>query len=242
MGAQQGQKSYVIAGILTLMLSSLMDNMRGPLVPVLCDLFKLPLKYGGLFLTSGNIAAVIALLTMGKTLRVYTDKRVTIGVYMAGVLPGILAPFLEGVSLFVVLGLSMGGATATMGSICNLLTLKGATEAMKGRIMSFQQVMYGVGSFCAPIFLSVILAQALPWWSVLVAMSAINLVMLFVWSKVLPEDKASHQDKQTKVEFSPAAILTIAYVYLLCCFRSTRFDVDDNLSQPGRWLGPKPVI
>ena len=104
------------------------DNVRGPLLPVLCEELGIPFSYGGLFLTLGNLSAVISTLLMGKALQRYSEKRVTLVICAFSALAGIFAPMVNSLTNLLLLGLVLGASVALMGSICNILTLKGSAH------------------------------------------------------------------------------------------------------------------
>ena len=157
----------IAAGFLTLMAVAYLDNIRGPLLPVLCRELGIPYRDAGLFLTVGNIAAVLSVLMLGRILNRYNEKYVLIGACLFSAIPGILAPWISGFWGLLLLGVFIGASVSIIGSLSNILTIQGASEARRGRILSAQQVMYGVGSFLAPLGFSMAMNWQLSWWSVL---------------------------------------------------------------------------
>ena len=89
---------YIFAGVATLVSVSFLDNVRGPLLPVLCDQLGISYSEGGLFLTVGNFAAVLSTLLMGQALKKFSEKRVTLFICAFCSIPGLVSPFVDTIS------------------------------------------------------------------------------------------------------------------------------------------------
>lgn len=201
---------FLFAGLATLVSASFQDNIRGPLLPVLCEQLGLPFSYGGLFLTIGNIAAVISTLAMGRALLRYSEKKVTIYICIFSAFSGIAAPFVDSLTGLLLLGLVLGASVALMGSICNILTLKGSPVHLRGRLLSIQQVMYGVGSFLGPMSFAWFYTAEYPWWTSISIVSALNVLIGLAVANVVPEEAPEpHEAKDKKSGFSWSILVPI---------------------------------
>ncbi|SMF77986.1 MFS transporter [Pseudobacteriovorax antillogorgiicola] len=185
---------YVFAGIATLVSVSFLDNIRGPLLPILCERLNLSYSYGGLFLTIGNFAAVVSTLMMGRALKRHSEKKVTLFICGFCALPGFIAPWVHDLVRLLALGLVMGAGVALMGSICNILTIKGSPSHLRGRLLSIQQVMYGVGSFLGPMTFAWFYEAQYPWWTAISIMSLANLILAGIITRVVPDEPAEDHD------------------------------------------------
>ena len=185
----------VAAGFLTLMAVAFLDNVRGPLLPVLCRELDIPYQDAGIFLTVGNIAAVASVLLMGRLLNRYNEKYVLIGACLFSAIPGFLAPWIKGFWGLILLGIFIGASVSIIGSLSNILTLQGASERNRGRILSAQQVMYGLGSFLAPLSFSIAMNWQLSWWSVLVLATGIFLLYSLVFLRIIDAKRLRQQSQ-----------------------------------------------
>ncbi len=185
---------FLFGGFATLLVVSFLDNARGPLIPVLLASLNIPYETAGLFLTVGNIAAVAATFLLGRALQRWGERRVAIWVCFVSTLPGLLAPWVEGRWLLLLLGLLLGAAVALLGSLCSILTVKGSPPLRTARYVSFQQVMYGVGSLTAPLVFSALIAGGKPWWWLLsgsaFSLFALGAALIRVLPQLPPEARA----------------------------------------------------
>lgn len=207
---------FLFAGLATLMSASFQDNIRGPLLPVLCEQLGIPFSYGGLFLTLGNVAAVITTILMGKALQKYSEKRVTIFSCIFSALAGIIAPFVNDLINLMILGLVLGSSVALMGSICNILTLKGSPANLRGRLLSIQQVMYGMGSFLGPMSFAWFHSAKLPWSSSIVIVSLVNVVIALIIARVVPDEKPEQgaDDEKPKLQAKYMVPIVLFTIYV----------------------------
>ena len=164
----------LFAGFATLMSVSFLDNIRGPLLPVLRDELGINNAATGYFLTIGSFSAIAATLMLGRLLRFYQEKKVCVLVCLFCAIPGGIAPFVSSVSQLMLLGLVMGSSVALMGSTCNIHAINGSPAHLRGKLLSIQQVMYGIGSFLAPFGFAYLYGAAWPWWTAIVIIALVN--------------------------------------------------------------------
>ncbi|NRA67894.1 MAG: MFS transporter [Pseudobacteriovorax sp.] len=189
--------AYIFAGFATLVSVSYLDNVRGPLLPVISKQLGINYEQTGYFLTIGSFAAIVSTLIMGKLLKKYSERTVSVTICLICALPGLCAPLVSGVASLMLLGLVMGSGVALMGSICNILTINGSPLHLRGRLLSIQQVMYGVGSFLGPVTFSAFLSYSLPWWSAIVLISAVNVVLAMILAFSLPSSHVATESVQS---------------------------------------------
>ena len=200
---------YLFAGVATLVSVSFLDNIRGPLLPVICDKLGLSYSYGGIFLTIGNFAAVLSTLAMGQALKRVSERKVTLFICLFCSLPGLIAPFTNNLIRLLLLGLVMGAAVALMGSICNILTIKGSPLHLRGRLLSIQQMTYGIGSFLGPVAFAFFFKREFPWWSAILLMSVVNLILAATIAKVVPEEPVANTNESLNSNVSFRLMLPV---------------------------------
>ncbi|MCX6128339.1 MAG: MFS transporter, partial [Proteobacteria bacterium] len=194
------------------------DNSRGPVLPVLCEQLKIPYETAGLFLMVGNLAAVLATFTMGRILPRFGEWRAAIAVSWIAILPGLLAPFVESRWRLLGLGLLLGASVSLVGSLSSILTVRGTTPQTRSRVMSMQQVMYGLGSFAAPLLFSSLTYVHAPWWSLfsLASASFFFLGLLFIW--LLPREEKAHAKQNLQNSFAKFDINFINIILVFMCY------------------------
>lgn len=208
---EKGHLGFLISGIASLFIISFLDNSRGPILPLLCEKLNLPYETAGTFLTLGCIAAVASSLLLKRFLDRHSER--TLALFIAGfsILPGILAPFVTTRLSFLLLGVLMGSAVTLMGTMCNLMTIKGSPLHLRGRHLSFQQVMYGLGSLLAPLVFSQLLRWDLDWSWMLVGCSFAISLLGVAYAILLPKDIAFvPQGSETPAKLSRQAILMVS--------------------------------
>ena len=161
--ARTWHPSYVAAGYLTLLGAAYFDSMRGPLVPVLVQELGVPYRLASWFLTAGNIAALFFLALMNPAFRLIGEKRVGVAACLLATVAGIVAPFVDGFVSLLILGVVIGGSIAVVGALCNIYTLRGSPDPWKSRMLAGNHVMYGIGSFGAPLIVAAAIAHHTPW-------------------------------------------------------------------------------
>ena len=104
-----------------------------------------------------------------------------------------------------------------MGSICNILTIKGSPAHLRGRILSIQQVMYGLGSFLGPMTFALFYNGGFPWWSAITLLSFVNFVLAVIIFRVVPdeavsESETSNSEKKLQLKVLVPIVLFAIYV------------------------------
>ncbi len=187
-GSDQRHLGFLISGFASLFIISFLDNSRGPILPVLCEKLNIPYETAGTFLTIGCLAAVFVTFALGYFLKRLSERKVALGVSLLCVIPGILAPFVNSVAMLLLLGVFMGASVTLMGTMCNVLTIKGSPSHLRGRHLSFQQVMYGLGSLLAPYVFSRLIRYNLDWSWMLVGCSFAILLLAMAFYILLPDE------------------------------------------------------
>lgn len=179
---------YLIAGFLTLIAGSFLDNLRGPILPLLRQHLDVSYTYAGVFLTVGNVSAIGGTLLLGRLLNHYSERYLLLIGCTLALTPGLLAPYVHGLGGLIILGLLIGGCISILGTLANILAIKGCPDHLRGRILSGQHVMYGVGSFLAPVLVSRSINWQWPWWSSLGIATLVFATLIVVFSRSVPQD------------------------------------------------------
>ncbi len=209
--AERSHLGFIISGIASLFIISFLDNSRGPILPVLCKKLSIPYETAGTFLTLGCVAAVIATYYMGVLLRRYNERSVALGTAAFSIIPGLMAPFINSVALLLVFGAMVGASVSLIGTMCNILTIKGSTEAQRAKNLSFQQIMYGLGSLLGPLVFSELVRRGIDWSWMLVGCSVAIAGLGVAYAILLPKEKASVKELTPEAaKMSPKALAMVA--------------------------------
>ena len=180
---------FLSSGFATLIVVAFIDNVRGPILPVLCQSLQIPYEIAGLFLTVGCVTAVLATWLLGIALRHWGERELTVAICLISTLPGWFAPQVASAHELLGLGVLLGSAIALLGSICSILTIIGSPQEARGRYVAFQHVMYGLGSMAAPLLFAALFEAQKPWWWLLRATSWMLLGLAAYCAKVLPKGR-----------------------------------------------------
>ena len=202
--------SYVFAGFSLLIMVAYLDNARGPLLPIISKRLDIPYTYAGLFLTIGNLSAIASTMLMVRAMRRFSEKTITLFICGFSGLIALFAPFISGLNGLIFLGAIIGVSIATGGAMCNVLTIKGSPIKLRGRVLSGQQVMYGLGSFVAPFSLTAASYLSWPWWSVLSVASVLLFILGIVYFISLPDERKALGKASTSEPFALKKIHIVA--------------------------------
>lgn len=176
---------FISSGFLLLLGSSYLDNARGPLLPAIAQELGLPWESMGLFLTVGNMASLVTTLLLMPLMNRISERNVTLLVCGFAFLVGLGSLAVESFASLILLGVAIGWSVSTMGAMCNILTIRGTPEVMRSRMLSASHVMYGLGSFLAPLLTTAVLAGGLRWaWAMVGGGGFLLMVGLLVLAKV----------------------------------------------------------
>lgn len=212
---ESGHRGYLFAGFASLFAAAFIDNARGPVLPVLCEQLNIPYETAGLFLMIGNVAAVLVTFTLGRLLPRIGDRKAAIITSWLAVIPGVLAPLVSDRASLLFLGLLLGASVSLVGSLSSILTVRGSPEASRGRFVSMQQVMYGIGSLIAPLLFSALTRVEQPWWWLFSGSSAVTLILGLTYFKILPREeiKPEPEDRDGKNTVWDGAAIVMMLVF-----------------------------
>lgn len=208
---------FLFGGFSSLLVVAFLDNARGPLIPVLLRQLAIPYETAGLFLTVGNLAAIAATFLLGRALQRWGERRVSIWVCFLAMLPGLLAPWVDGRLLLLLLGILLGASVALLGSLCSILTVKGSPRSGAGPYVSLQQVMYGVGSLIGPLLFQALIAMDKPWWWLLTAASGTLFLLGLSFIFILPPSPPQASSAISSTE-APLQLRNLLVILMFACY------------------------
>lgn len=177
----------------------LTDNIRGPLLPEIIQTFSVPHTAAALIFSLSAWASVPGCLLAGWGLRrrsAVTVVRYGACLMLCGLVGMATAPWWT-LLLASCVVYGMGAAICHVG--LNLLVAQAAPPAGRARLVSWFQVMYGVASFGAPFWVTVLR----PWcrdWSGVIGLTALLPLGLLVWAQWRIDAVPPHAAEEASAE------------------------------------------
>ncbi len=218
---QKGWKRgpYLFTGFFMLLISSYLDNVRGPLLPVIAR--DLNISYGltGFFLTIGNIAAALSIISLIPLSKILCDRRISCGIGVFAIVSVLFSHLVGGYSTLLILAIMLGAAIAVLGTLSNILTIKGTESEERGRYLSGLHVTYGAASLIAPLLAGYFLSKDVAWpWlfsgSVILSFSMVTYIYKFLYDR----DDGIEVSKPVAVPVKKDQKLLILKVLILAVF------------------------
>ncbi len=157
------ERRTVALGFLMLLAASYLDNVRGPLVPLLTEEFYISYGTTTWFLVLGNLGAVVALFLLLPVLQIFSITQVAkclcfffalLSVYLFRVRD------LTGLFIFATL---LGSMIPAFGALANLFLIQGTSEKDRSKWMCALHMVYGGASLLAPLVVSVLVSKHYSW-------------------------------------------------------------------------------
>lgn len=182
---RDSSRGLIAAGVACLVVSSFIDSVRAPLLPLLAERFAAGYSRVSSFLVAGSLGALaFNLLALGPLARL--SDRGVVGlaavVQTAAMLAAAAAPDLW---TLAAAGAAWGAGNTALGMCANLLVIRGSTPESRPRALSFLHLFYGVTCVLPPLYVAA--ASRADWGlSAMMLVPAALPVLLLVWAAVLP--------------------------------------------------------
>lgn len=195
-----------------LLLASYFDNLRGPLLPIFGDLFKIAYSEQSLFLVLGNAGAVLGNLYLLRTLQRRGDRAGATVSCGFTILVCVLSLWVDRFSRMCVLAVVLGIAIAALGALANVFLIQATDHQRRARMFCGLHMFYGFGSFLGPSSLAFFAPDGGPNWT-RTLLSGIPLVILLLafFYRFL---KRHHHESRPRAVHS----LTKVQILILLCF------------------------
>lgn len=168
---------WQIMGSLFLLIGAYLDNLRGPLLPVISKELGLDISSLGNFLALGNIAAILGTFLLIPILQKISERRTAMVVVLSLSLGWFAIRLTQlGYGTYA-LSFYFGFCTTLLGALSNIFIIRGTPVIDQPRMLSGQQMMYGVGSLLAPLAVASCLGSNLPWTLLIVGLAPVALLM-----------------------------------------------------------------
>lgn len=161
----QASWAFVVGGFACLLGGAFYDNIRGPLLPPMSSALGMEFTEVGSFLAIGYASATLTTLLLIGALNRWSERVVTMALALIGASAGLVSQLVTDRPTMYLLAALVGCAVSTLGTISNVLVVKGAPAGREGRLLSALHAMYGIGSGLATITVGSLMARGMHWTS-----------------------------------------------------------------------------
>lgn len=144
----------MLLGVLALVVSSVCDNLRGPILPLLSERLSLSHAQAAGFLIACSAAAFLFNLASSGLLARWSERRY---LFAAAALQGsgiAALAFAARPAALPVAGLLWGAGNSALGLCANLLVIRRSAPERRARAMSGLHLFYGLSSVLPPVYVS----------------------------------------------------------------------------------------
>ena len=203
--------SIFFCGAGLLCLAAWIDNLRGPLLPVVVELLEMDYRDASLIISLGNLVAMVGTWLLMPILNKYSLKQVGTVILIYTSIVCASALLIDSKSRILFWGALIGGCLSALGSLANLYVQSAAKDNRRGQMMAALHSIYGLSSFCAPWLAGLVLSEPTR-WPYLFAMGTPFGLMLagFIQLRIKePIESKSHQNQRQPISLEPLHILAV---------------------------------
>lgn len=207
----------VVSGYAILVVAAYLDNVRGPILPVLSRELSLSFEHNGWFLTIGQMAGIAVNLALVAAAGRLSDRSLAVTASLAAAGVSGLSLLVSDFSSLLPMALLVGGTVALMGTVCNFLVVEGAPLALRGRALAGLHTMYGIGSFGAGLVVSGAIDAGIGWRWLFLGLAPLHLLMALFFAWRLPARTVESPDDATglgKLERRHILVLVVFVLYV----------------------------
>ncbi len=186
---------YVLCGYLCLFSSAFIDNLRGPLLPIIAKDMSISYGKASSLLSLGSIGALISSFFLIWLLSRFSERRIAIGSCVFVILSVFLSLAVSSYASLIAYALCLGASIVTLNIISNILTIKGTPLKFQARALGGLHAMYGIGSLLAPLLAARLLIYNWSWATVfLIALPIILLIISILYWKAEEKGPAPQEE------------------------------------------------
>jgi fucose permease len=150
--SRNASRGLIAAGVACLVVSSLADSLRAPLLPLLAERYAAGYDRVSGFLVAGSVGALaFNLLALGPLARL-SDRSVVglaAALQAAAMAAAAAAP---GLGALTASGAAWGAGNTALGMCANLLVIRGSRPESRARTLSLLHLFYGVTCVLPPLY------------------------------------------------------------------------------------------
>lgn len=157
---------YLSVGVILLLASSFLDNTRGPMMPLLSEVFGLTYTQRGLFFVLGNFASVLGTFLLIPLSQYISERAISLSLFAACSLLVLSSWTIESTVGLWPFAIGLGAFISMAGAASNLCVLRATDVHDRSRAMSLIHLAYGTGSFFSPVIVSLLLSRGFSWQAI----------------------------------------------------------------------------
>ncbi len=197
--------SVFIVGAGLLCIGSWIDNLRGPILPTLAQLYQLDYGSTAIMVSVGNLVAMASTWLLMPLLNRWSIRQVGVSVLIyTCIVSGATVLVKTPIHLYI-WGAMIGGAISTMGSLSNIFVQSSCDARRRGQIMSALHSLYGLSSLFAPWVAGLVLTKPERWPILFASMAPITILLAF-FTRCLPLQSSSDSHGNVKSVAQPMSI------------------------------------
>jgi MFS transporter, FHS family, glucose/mannose:H+ symporter len=201
-----------LCGAGLLFICSWIDNMRGPLLPVVTKFLALDYGTAGLIISVGNLVGFVTTWLLMPVLNRWSLKQVGLAVLGYTVAVCLATTLVDTPTRILLWGALIGGCVSTLGSLSNLYVQAGVTPERMGQTMSALHSIYGLSSFIAPVVAGNILRQPAQWPTLFSSVAPFGAALAVFIYFLGPQsvDRKLIKSQAQPISLAPIHLLTVA--------------------------------
>lgn len=192
-------------GLGLMALASYLDNVRGPLFPLICRSLDLSYGHASWLFTAGNLAAIAVsfwLLAATKRHGERTLVEASLVLAASAVAASLLVTNFGGLIAFAAL---LGASIHAIGALSNLWTLRHSRAEELGRRLCGLHMFYGFASMLGPMAVDALLGVSPSWrWPLYLAVPVVPAMFWFVRREPRPAALSVAVTPETAVDAVPS--------------------------------------
>ncbi|MDE2293279.1 MAG: hypothetical protein KGL53_14455, partial [Elusimicrobia bacterium] len=147
-------RRLALLGLACLVVSSLLDCVRGPLLPLFAARYAAGYGRVAFFLAAGSLGSLAFNAASIGPLAVLSDRAFVALSAAAQAAALVLAAAAPGLGTLTAAGFVWGAGNTGLGMSANLLVIRGSSEAQRARLLSLLHVFYGLSCVLPPLYVA----------------------------------------------------------------------------------------
>ncbi len=206
------KKKLVIFGFTLLFFSSYLDNVRGPLLPILTKVLGLGYQESSVLLIAGSLGGLLFTLLLIPYLNHVKLRTAVFSVFVFGAIALGSSRFVASLPTLALFAFLLGATISVFGSMANILVVKGTKPESRASVFCLLHMMYGLGSLMGPTVTALLLQENAMWGRPLLCGIPVIILGFFTTPWILKKEQGEQE------EVPQSAALTVFEVFVLVMF------------------------
>ena len=190
---------WLILSCALILLSAIMDNARGPLLPHLTEVLELSPQTGSLFFVLASFAAALTGLFFTFLSQRFAIQKFLCLACALGSVTAFLAFVTHSGAALLLLGVMIGISVNIINTLANVCSVAAASPQKRGRAAAIVNMFYGVGAFIGPLWAGLILTHHQPWSLTYWPLGILFALIPFVFFAFLKSRNSSDKSHQIQI-------------------------------------------